>query len=77
MSDRKGSGGGCCARCGGPLGRDDVGLFRKLVFRGAETGFLCKACLAEDFRCDTALLDKKIRQFRAAGCLLFQEAEEG
>lgn len=68
---------GRCARCGGPLGRDDIGLYKKLIFRGAEEGFECKACLAERLRCSTAILDEKIRQFRATGCLLFAEPEGG
>ncbi|MBQ8684092.1 MAG: hypothetical protein IJ518_06235 [Clostridia bacterium] len=62
-----------CAACGQLLGRDDVGLYKKLMDRAAEKDFLCKACIARKLRCDTALLDEKIRQFREAGCLLFAD----
>lgn len=64
---------GHCAACGGALGRDDVGLYKKLLCRWAEEGFLCKACIADRLHCDTALLDIKIEQFRQAGCLLFAD----
>ncbi len=64
-----------CAACGGVLGRDDVGLYKKLFCRWAEEGFLCKACIAEKLRCDIALLDEKIRQFREVGCLLFTDPD--
>lgn len=60
-----------CAACGETLGRDDVGLYKKLLCRWAEEGFLCKACIGRELKCDTALLDAKIEQFRQAGCLLF------
>ncbi len=59
-----------CKNCGRTLTGDEIGLYRKLVNRGADT-YLCKACLADHFSCDTALLDEKIAQFRAMGCILF------
>ena len=39
-----------CRSCGAPLGGDDIAIYRKLVYRGAED-FLCIACLADYFRC--------------------------
>ena len=50
-----------CKNCGRTLTGDEIGLYRKLVNRGADT-YLCKACLADHFSCDTALLDEKIAQ---------------
>lgn len=59
-----------CVKCGKELNPIDVGLSKKLINRGA-TEFLCKACLAEKFAVTEALLDEKVRAFRAAGCVLF------
>ena len=64
-----------CAECGRLLVSDEVALYRRLICRTAERDFLCKTCLAAYFRCTEALLDDKIRQYREAGCLLFQEKE--
>ena len=69
------SDGGHCSICSGPLGRDDVGLYKKLFCRWAEEGFQCKVCMARRLGCDTALLDEKIRQFREMGCLLFVDPD--
>ena len=62
-----------CKNCGRTLTGDEIGLYRKLVNRGARE-YLCKDCLAAHFSCDTALLDEKIAQFRAMGCILFAAA---
>ena len=59
-----------CYQCGRRLTADEIGAHKKLVNRGAET-FLCKACLAARFRVSEALIDEKIRQFKAMGCTLF------
>ena len=59
-----------CQRCGKELTFNEIGAHKKLVNRGAET-FLCKACLAAKFRVSEALIDEKIRQFKAMGCTLF------
>lgn len=66
MSDR-------CIVCGQTLGRNDIGLHKKLIERSEEKNFLCKACIADKLRCDPALLDEKVKQFREAGCLLFAD----
>ena len=59
-----------CLKCGKELTLIDVGLSKKLINRGA-TEYFCKACLAEKFGVTEALLDEKVRAFRAAGCALF------
>lgn len=53
-----------CYQCGRRLTADEIGAHKKLVNRGAET-FLCKTCLATKFRVSEALIDEKIRQFKA------------
>lgn len=59
-----------CERCGRSLGRDDVGLTRKLINRGA-TKYLCIDCLAQMFEVTRQDLEKKIEEFRQMGCTLF------
>lgn len=59
-----------CLKCGKELNQTDVGLSKKLINRGT-TEYFCKACLAEKFCVTEALLDEKVRAFRAAGCALF------
>ena len=61
-----------CRSCGAPLGGDDIAIYRKLVYRGAED-FLCIACLADYFRCPRAEIEKRIRYYRESGtCTLFR-----
>lgn len=59
-----------CIRCGAFLTRDDIGLTRKMVNRGA-TEFLCIPCLAHHFELPEPVLRDKIREFKAMGCTLF------
>ena len=59
-----------CSKCGKELNQIDVGLSKKLINRGT-TEYFCKACLAEKFCVTEALLDDKVRAFRATGCALF------
>ncbi|MBE6762501.1 MAG: hypothetical protein E7551_09515 [Ruminococcaceae bacterium] len=59
-----------CKKCGSKLSMDEIGLYKKMVSRMAEE-FLCKDCLAEHFKCSVDYLNKKITQFKAQGCLLF------
>lgn len=61
-----------CVQCGGRLAGDDIGLYRKLIDRQARE-CLCRLCLATRLRCDPAILEAKIRQFREQGCVLFPE----
>lgn len=57
-------------KCGKPLTGDEIGLHKKMIHRGA-TSFMCLPCLANFFNCEQMLLQEKIKQFRAAGCMLF------
>ena len=59
-----------CVRCGAALGKDDIGLTKKMVNRGA-TEFFCLACLADHFRLPEEALREKIKEFKAMGCRLF------
>ena len=60
-----------CAECGRELTKDEIGLTKKLVCRGAEE-FFCLTCLAARFGVSEELLKEKVIQFRAMGCTLFQ-----
>ena len=62
-----------CKQCGRGLTGDEVGIYKRMVNRGA-TEFLCKACLAAHFGCTVAQIDEKIEHFRAMGCALFAPA---
>lgn len=59
-----------CTVCGASVTGDEIGLYRKLINRGA-SDYLCKSCLAKRFDCEIALLDEKIAQFKQMGCTLF------
>ncbi len=59
-----------CRVCGAPLSRDEIGLTKKTISRGASEYF-CLACLADHFQVSQQQLREKIVQFREMGCLLF------
>ena len=59
-----------CVRCGAVLAKDEIALTRKLVNRGAEE-FFCLSCLADHFQLTEDILRKKIDEFKAMGCTLF------
>ena len=59
-----------CTLCGAKLTRDEIGLYKKLVNRGATT-FHCKTCLCEEFHMTPKQADDMIANFRAQGCVLF------
>lgn len=59
-----------CCQCGRPIGRDDIGLTKKLINRGA-TRYLCIDCLARKFEVTREDLERKIVEFREMGCTLF------
>lgn len=59
-----------CKNCKRTLTHDEIGLTKKLINRGS-TEFYCMDCMAEIFKCDIPLLEKKIEQFRKQGCVLF------
>ncbi len=61
-----------CSKCGAPLGPDDIAIYKKLVFRGAEE-FLCIDCLAAYFQVPREEIEKRIRYYRESGqCTLFR-----
>lgn len=59
-----------CYRCNAELTADEIGIYRKLINRGAEE-YLCIPCLAEELKISEDEIKKKIEQFRKAGCTLF------
>lgn len=61
-----------CKECNSPLFDDDIAIFRKLVFRGAEE-FACIDCLAKNFGCTRDAIEKLIAYYRESGkCTLFR-----
>lgn len=60
-----------CKKCGKKLSRDEVGLHKKMINRGAAE-FFCITCLAEYFGVTEDSLRERIEHFREQGCLLFQ-----
>ena len=63
---------GKCVKCGMSLTRDDIGLFKKLICRYADRNFCCKQCIASELKCGLEVLDRKIEEFKACGCIFFQ-----
>lgn len=60
-----------CAACGKtPLTRDEIGLTKKLISRGAADCY-CLDCLARRFRVERGQLIQMAEAFRANGCTLF------
>ena len=59
-----------CKICGREVTRDEIGLTKKLINRGA-TEFLCMTCLAKKFDMTEAECHTLIDHFREAGCHLF------
>ena len=61
-----------CRECDAMLFDDDIAIFRKLAFRGAEE-FLCIDCLAESLGCTREAIEKLIAYYRESGnCTLFR-----
>lgn len=59
-----------CKVCCRELTRDEIGLTKKLINRGAAE-FLCLTCLAEKFAMTEEECQTLIAHFREAGCHLF------
>ncbi len=60
-----------CAGCGKePLSRDEIGLTKKLINRGASVCY-CIDCLAARFRVTPEQLRDMAQAFRENGCTLF------
>lgn len=61
-----------CKKCSRELTADEIAVYLKMVNRQASE-FLCKTCLAQYFKVEEILIDKKIQQFKKNGCMLFAE----
>lgn len=61
-----------CRLCGKELTQDETGAYRKLINRGAKAeDFLCREHLADWLGVTPETIDRKVEQFRRAGCTLF------
>ena len=59
-----------CYGCGAELSADEIGIYMKLINRGAEK-YLCIPCLSKELKIPEDEIRKKIEQYRKAGCTLF------
>lgn len=59
-----------CRNCGKKITNDEIGLYKKLVNRGAED-YLCIDCLSEHFGISVEKSYDMIERFRESGCSLF------
>lgn len=59
-----------CKKCGKLLYCDEIGLYKKLINRGA-TEFLCKKCLSEELNISVEKFDEMIARWKKQGCSLF------
>jgi len=59
-----------CLKCGRELTKDDIGIYRKMINRGA-TRYFCITCLAKELNMTEEELKSKVDQFRDQGCVLF------
>lgn len=64
-----------CSNCGRILKKDEIGIYKKLINRGAET-FMCATCLAAFFKVDETFIYRKIEEFRKMGCTLFTDDKQ-
>ena len=60
-----------CKICGRTLVKDEIGLTKKLINRGAKE-FLCLSCIAEKFEMTEEECRTLIAHFRETGCHFFQ-----
>jgi len=54
-----------CFECGVWITCDEIGIYRKIINRGAVD------CLSKFLKCDTDALRERIEYFREQGCTLF------
>lgn len=59
-----------CIKCSKELTKNDIGLHKKLINRGAKE-FMCINCLSAYFKIPVEILEKKIIYFKEMGCTLF------
>ena len=67
MTDTKNTSVICCVKCNRPVSHDEIGLYKRIFNRGAET-FWCIHCISEYLDCPVPKLEKKIAEFRDMGC---------
>ena len=61
---------GRCIHCGKELSSIDIGATKKFINRGS-TEFMCKSCIAKEYKISEEIIDKKIEHFKKQGCTLF------
>lgn len=59
-----------CFSCGKQLTRDDIGMYRKAVNKGAEQ-CLCLDCLAVKYGVSRRFFEERIAYLKSHGCTLF------
>ena len=69
MTDTKNTSVICCVKCNRPVSHDEIGLYKRIFNRGAET-FWCIHCISEYLDCPVPKLEKKIAEFRDMGCTI-------
>ena len=57
-----------CKQCGRILTKDEIGLHKILYNRGA-TSYFCIDCSSQYLEVPVPLLQKKIEEFKAMGCI--------
>jgi len=60
-----------CMKCGRELSADEIGLHKKLFNRAAKE-FMCIRCCSQYLDVPEDILLKKIKEFKAMGCVLFR-----
>lgn len=60
-----------CIKCSKLLEKDEIGIYKKLVNRGARE-FMCMACLSRHFKVDEKLIIEKAEFYKKQGCALFE-----
>ncbi len=64
-----------CTACGKPLSVYDVGFYRRIVNRGAQS-CMCISCTAAYYRMTQERAWQMIRHFQREGCTLFPPYDE-
>lgn len=59
-----------CEKCGKEIDYIEVGLYKKMINRGA-VAYECKECLSAHLKIPVEILDYKVLEFRSWGCTLF------
>ncbi len=61
---------GKCKVCGKPLSTDEIGIYKKMINRGADE-CMCIECLSREISVPVSALRERIEYFRRMGCTLF------